>query len=105
MLWAGEAWACSGPGAREAIDLSFQIAAATWLASLLVAVLVFALRRLRPHRFGFRAFWAGLPLLQTLLVLTLGVTRGDCGFLLRSSSLVIASVLSIGAAAGAAKLS
>ena len=101
----GAAWACSGPGASEAIGVSIEAAGATWLATVVAAALVFALPRLRPRRLGFRLLWIGLPVLQTAAILLLGATRGDCGFMLRGASAVMAAVLTLAAAVGALRLS
>jgi hypothetical protein len=94
------AWGCSGPGAAEAMGRSFEIGAATWVATVGCAIAVFAVPRLRPVRAGYRALWVGLPLLQTFVVLVLGTTRGDCGFAMRSASFMVAAGLaSLGAVA------
>ena len=81
------AWACSGPGADDAMQTSGTIALATWVANVLITVAVFVLPRLRPTKWRWRFFWVGLPVLQSMFIFTLGTARGDCGFMLRDFSL------------------
>lgn len=94
------AHACSGPGAGEAIALSFRVALGSLLAFAIVSVLVFAVPRLRPTTLRWKTFWIGLPLLQMIAIMLLGTARGDCGYTVRSFSFGMIGIFGMAAIAG-----
>jgi hypothetical protein len=92
--WPAAAFACSGPGAQEAIFVSSLIALVSWALTglcFLAALLVPPVRR--------RMGWTGVIGLfaATLLhpALVFGTLRGDCGYTARWASIVFLPILAL----------
>lgn len=91
FLWVpGVAFACSGPGAGEAIVRNEGLGWALWAATLLIAGAFVATPRLRAR--GWRSSW---PLVLLVLLHPgwwMSARSGDCGQTLREGSLLVTAV-------------